>query len=228
MSAPGKMEELPAELLQEFLLATRPRDVLAFCSTNRTLYELCSSPYLWREKFRREGIPLLEVGKDFHQWLKIYTRSLRAMEKTDEMFYPLSPDKVIFSYRLTGEDDPYVLVVGGVNPLVVSENEEEALKTRKSIQMTVTRRRSVFRLVHPPYPPDLVEEIISQVVVEGEKNIPTLEVRMENGGPVYLIRSEGRLYSQPITLEQAYLLTFRLVYFGLIGCNRRTQYPEFP
>lgn len=57
------MQDLPEELQEEILFSLRePKDLYRACSTSRTNLSICSGSAFWREKFRRENLPLLEEG----------------------------------------------------------------------------------------------------------------------------------------------------------------------
>lgn len=49
-----------------------------------TMQENATLSSLWRRKFEREDLPLLEEGADLDGWLKIYHRSLEAMRVAHE------------------------------------------------------------------------------------------------------------------------------------------------
>ncbi|SPN79318.1 F-box domain-containing protein [Cedratvirus Zaza IHUMI] len=75
------MQDLPIELQEEILFSfSQVTDLARVCSSSRQSRQICSSASFWRAKFRREGLPLLEEGSNFSQWLGIYDRSLKAVQ----------------------------------------------------------------------------------------------------------------------------------------------------
>lgn len=73
------MNSLPEELQQEILFSLKePRDIYRLCATSRQNRQTCADSSFWREKFRRENLPLLEEGDDLAQWLDSYKRALGA------------------------------------------------------------------------------------------------------------------------------------------------------
>nr|WIL03414.1 DNA-directed RNA polymerase subunit [Cedratvirus plubellavi] len=101
------MQDLPEELQEEVLYSLRqPEDLSRACSVSKASRRVCSGSSFWREKFRRENLPLLEEGDNLLQWLKIYRKSLETARKVDERI--LSGRSVRVS--LTSVDDPKILL----------------------------------------------------------------------------------------------------------------------
>ncbi|SHO33311.1 F-box domain [Cedratvirus A11] len=89
------MQGLPLELQEEVLFSLKePEDLSRVCSSSRGSRQICSDRSFWREKFRRENLPLLEEGSSFSQWVQIYRKSLRAARKTDERLTSGDPIKI--------------------------------------------------------------------------------------------------------------------------------------
>ncbi|SPN79471.1 F-box domain-containing protein [Brazilian cedratvirus IHUMI] len=79
------MQGLPVELQEEVLFSLKePEDLYRACSSSRQNRAICSASVFWREKFRRENLPLLEEGDSFRRWLDIYVKSLRVAEMADQ------------------------------------------------------------------------------------------------------------------------------------------------
>lgn len=79
------MQGLPTELQEKILFSlTKPKDLYQACSSSRQNRAICSASVFWREKFRRENLPLLEEGNDVASWLNIYRRSIRAAQIANE------------------------------------------------------------------------------------------------------------------------------------------------
>lgn len=70
-------KNVPLEVYINFLIDLPVDDLINACSSNKENRELCSSSF-WKDKFVREGIPLLEEGTNFPSWLAIYTESIYA------------------------------------------------------------------------------------------------------------------------------------------------------
>lgn len=101
------MQNLPIELQEEVLLSLRePKDLYQACSSSRQNRQICSASAFWREKFRRENLPLLEEGNNLSQWLNIYRKSLAAAKRVDKRM--LSGYSINIS--LTQVDDPKILL----------------------------------------------------------------------------------------------------------------------
>lgn len=83
------MQGLPVELQEEILLSLKePEDLYRACSSSRQNRAICSSDAFWREKFRRENLPLLNLEDfgptGFVSWLNLYNKSLLAASVADE------------------------------------------------------------------------------------------------------------------------------------------------
>ncbi|SHO33315.1 F-box domain [Cedratvirus A11] len=123
------MQDLPEELQEEVLFSLRqPEDLSRACSVSRASRRVCSGSLFWRERFRRENLPLLEEGGDLTQWLKIYRKSLETARKVDERI--LSGRNVRVS--LTSVDDPKILLpLGNTEEIMRYWN---IMKTRTHIE----------------------------------------------------------------------------------------------
>ncbi|SPN79310.1 F-box domain-containing protein [Cedratvirus Zaza IHUMI] len=78
------MQYLPEELQEEVLFSLKePEDLARACSVSRGNRQICSDRLFWREKFRRENLPLLEEGTDAASWLRIYRKSQRIAQDID-------------------------------------------------------------------------------------------------------------------------------------------------
>ena len=82
------MQDLPVELQEEILFSIKePRDLYQACSVSRGNRKICSDASFWREKFRREGLPLLEeesASFNLQQWLESYEKSLQSAQLAHE------------------------------------------------------------------------------------------------------------------------------------------------
>ena len=82
------MQDLPVELQEEILFSLKePKDLYQACSSSRQSKGICSGSAFWRAKFRREGLPVLEQGANFSQWLDLYARALQASRLTEEQLH---------------------------------------------------------------------------------------------------------------------------------------------
>nr|WIL03295.1 DNA-directed RNA polymerase subunit [Cedratvirus borely] len=80
------MNYLPVETKEQILLSLRePKDIYQACTTSREHLSICSDQGFWRERFRREGLYILEMGRDFTDWLRIYEKAIRASEVADRI-----------------------------------------------------------------------------------------------------------------------------------------------
>ncbi|SPN79323.1 F-box domain-containing protein [Cedratvirus Zaza IHUMI] len=84
---PLELQDLPVELQEEILLSLKePGDLLRACSSSQQNRQICSNDAFWREKFRRENLPLLRQGINAADWVQIYRKSLEVARKVDERF----------------------------------------------------------------------------------------------------------------------------------------------
>ncbi|SHO33303.1 Hypothetical protein BQ3484_235 [Cedratvirus A11] len=73
------------QVQEEILLfLTEPRDLYKYYSACRQDRDICSSSAFWRERFRRENLPVLEQGEDFSSWMEIYIKSLFSARVANE------------------------------------------------------------------------------------------------------------------------------------------------
>lgn len=72
--------DLPNEALFEVLLHTPVPDIRKFCRTSKSHENLCNDAYFWREKFARDGVPLIEEGLDWTSWSNIYLSAVDAQK----------------------------------------------------------------------------------------------------------------------------------------------------
>lgn len=80
------MQTLPEEVQENILLSlSEPDDLLRACSLNRLNRDICSGSSFWREKFAREGLPLVQEGYTFSSWSTIYKRAFYAAQLAEEM-----------------------------------------------------------------------------------------------------------------------------------------------
>ncbi|SOB74259.1 hypothetical protein BQ9231_00376 [Cedratvirus lausannensis] len=80
------MDTLPEEVQENILLSlVEPDDLFRACSTSRESRNICSGSAFWREKFAREGLPLLQEGHTFTAWISIYKKAFRAAQIADRL-----------------------------------------------------------------------------------------------------------------------------------------------
>lgn len=77
------MQDLPDEVALSILEQVPVEDLPAFCASNKQYRRLCSDKYLWLDIFERQGLPVLEEGRNFVSWVVIYRNSLLAKKKAD-------------------------------------------------------------------------------------------------------------------------------------------------
>ncbi|SPN79328.1 F-box domain-containing protein [Cedratvirus Zaza IHUMI] len=134
------MQDLPEELQEEILLSLKePKDLQRACSTSLNQRRICSSASFWREKFRRENLPLVEEGNNFAEWSEIYRKSLRAAKRTDERI--LSGE--LIRINLASVDDPEILQPLG--------NTEEIVRYWNIMQTFTNVERDAIRLTKHYY-----------------------------------------------------------------------------
>ncbi|SPN79312.1 F-box domain-containing protein [Cedratvirus Zaza IHUMI] len=123
------MQYLPGELQEEVLFSLEePDDLFRVCSTSKESRQVCSNPSFWREKFRRENLPLVEEGNNFTEWLRIYQKSLKTAQETDNIIN--SGDRI--SISLVEVPEPSML-----GPLVkVAAIEQLWKKAHESTNVT--------------------------------------------------------------------------------------------
>lgn len=81
------MQDLPVELREEVLFSlTEPDDLYRACSTSQQNRQICSNASFWREKFRRENLPLLREGINTSDWVQVYRKSIKVARKVDKKF----------------------------------------------------------------------------------------------------------------------------------------------
>nr|WIL04202.1 hypothetical protein Clen_272 [Cedratvirus lena] len=96
--------------IKERVLAYLPlSDLLSQCSSSQENRHICSSRGFWAEKFRREGLSLLESGQSVQEWVAIYTNSLLARDVAD-LYLGRS-----WSFQLSAVQDINLLLVGGIS-----------------------------------------------------------------------------------------------------------------
>lgn len=80
------MDRLPQEVQENILLSlTKPDDLFRACSTSRVSRNICSGSAFWREKFRRENLPLLQEGYTLTAWMAIYKKAFQAAREADRL-----------------------------------------------------------------------------------------------------------------------------------------------
>nr|WIL03499.1 hypothetical protein Cplu_251 [Cedratvirus plubellavi] len=87
-----------------FLSMTDPEELTNSCYASEYGREICSDAEFWEEKFRREGLLLLEEGSDIDSWLEIYRKSQDVARKTNKKM-----DRSRVSIGLAEVEDPDVL-----------------------------------------------------------------------------------------------------------------------
>ncbi|QIN54442.1 hypothetical protein [Cedratvirus kamchatka] len=97
------------EIKERVLLFLSLPDLLSQCSLNQSNRQICSSRGFWAEKFRQEGLSLLENGQSVQEWVAIYTNSLLARDVVD-LYLGRS-----WSFQLSAVQDINLLLVGGIS-----------------------------------------------------------------------------------------------------------------
>jgi hypothetical protein len=104
------------DIKEKVLLFLPLPDLLSQCSSSQENRTICASRYFWAEKFRREGLSLLEDGQSVQEWVAIYTNSLlaRDMSKLYLSEYHLRSGRY-WSFPLSAVQDINLLLVSGIS-----------------------------------------------------------------------------------------------------------------
>nr|WIL04828.1 hypothetical protein Cduv_348 [Cedratvirus duvanny] len=101
------------EIKERVLLFLSLPDLLSQCSLNQSNRQICSSRGFWVEKFRQEGLSLLESGQSVQEWVAIYTNSLLARDVTD--LYVEKLQEKSCSFPLSAVQDINLLLIGDIS-----------------------------------------------------------------------------------------------------------------
>lgn len=230
MNPPTKDERLPAEIWEEVLFLLPSHELVNLCSTNRVYRNLCSSGSFWRERFRREGLPLFFLQKlseaaSFSEFVKVYQKTLHDVEKRDE-FLPTNSsvhryERRVAFIRVVPETDPDILTVPGVDREAVEsfyrevlDNEKEE-ETIKDICVRLKERRKKADKHVGRYLKKLervLDKLESEFGDAAEIFIEVAEKRTDEGKTItYTLGGAGKRYSTTITYEGLKELLFRTV-----------------
>ncbi|SPN79475.1 F-box domain-containing protein [Brazilian cedratvirus IHUMI] len=195
------MQGLPEELQEEVLLSLRePRDLYQACSTSTDYRRICSGSSFWREKFAREGLPVLEEGENLSSWLKIYEKSTKDAQITDDIISSGESLEIALE-RLS---DPFLLAIPGY--------EKELVRIWEGVQSRASQRK----------PQSNVQDRISS-----ETNYYIYLLPVDYSYTIKVVRERRRnlfgqersvrtiLYElESMSKEDAWFFVYRLVYFG--------------
>lgn len=228
------MEHIPTELKDELLHASG-QNFVSLCRTNREFFNLCSSSSFWREKFRREDIPIVEEGYDYDSWLEIYKKSVNAKRRTETLVS--QGYEQLFWLPLYLVRNPEVIMVPGVDSQVVEKYIKLAHEQAKNLfiaqQELEELQRDYSYEFSEVYSGEFTEEEVTPELAEILDRIEELQETISeiNVNSVYLtvyhkkdyiyeLNEETReeKYKEDFVIdeEELYDLLFRLYYYGLI------------
>ncbi|QIN54345.1 hypothetical protein [Cedratvirus kamchatka] len=153
----------------------------------------------WREKFETSNLPLLEEGKDFTHWSKIYERSVQAARVADEKIDSGEAIEIALSridnldlLKVTDLDqDTWEMIRTNNLDSYLSVMQEESIVIH-DYYLLLTPRASFY----------LYEKIDKQ----GEINEQSMIQKT-------LLVPSSRI---ALTRDDAWILVYRLVYFGYV------------
>ncbi|SOB74254.1 hypothetical protein BQ9231_00371 [Cedratvirus lausannensis] len=158
----------------------------------------------WREKFRRENLPLLEEGNNSAEWEEIYRKSQRAARKVDKSM--LSGDPIIIS--LTSVDDPKILLPLG--------RTEEIMRYWEIMHNSAHIQRSGdYRTIHG-YTLDFFPgtgvsryELLDKYRTETPQRLPRDSYMPRR----YVIPTKIKILDGTVSTEDLWFILFQLAYF---------------
>ena len=196
------MQNLPVELQEEILFSLRePRDLYQACSVSRGNRQLCSDASFWREKFRREDLPLLEEGSNPAQWISIYDRSIQAAHTADRMISSNQEIQIALSQVTDGN---LVEIPGagikGLWEVMQKGGVERYMGWVAVMQTEITVVHDYYLILYPRGDKYMYEKIDNQ------------EERTEYGTIRQILSVPGIKIA--LNKEDVWFLVYRLAYFG--------------
>jgi hypothetical protein len=82
------LSQLSTELLVPILTATDITDLPQITVTNSRLKEICTDPYFWQEKFKRDDLPL-DIPTTLTQWMTYYNETKQAYDRAKKIWQNL-------------------------------------------------------------------------------------------------------------------------------------------
>lgn len=192
------MQSLPEELQEEILLSLKePEDFYKACAASKQNRAICSESSFWREKFRRENLPLVEEGNNFSTWRKIYRKSIRAAEMTDRKI--LSGESIKVSL-ISVEDVNILLPLGNTKEIAHYWKIMKTFTNKEEKQgYTIVHK---YNLVFSPSPKVSTYDLVDNYVKVTPEKLP--------------INGSIELFTDTVSTEDFWFVLYQTTYWNLL------------
>ena len=96
---------LPPEVQEKILLESDPENLIQLCAVNTAYHQLCESGSFWRERFRREGLPLITPQMFLLDWVNEYRHTVDSINKARAIMSKFPEDGVYISMNTVNTPD---------------------------------------------------------------------------------------------------------------------------